>query len=303
MTFGREHILVVEDDHDSATLIEAFCEEIGYCASVAHDAKTARLALGDELPDALILDVGLPDASGLDLLADLRAAGHTSELPVLLISGNINPVVQRRGEQLQAHALLRKPFRLGELSLHLGEALKLRARPEADRIVHHQQDASEVGLDGLEFPVDDPDFLAREVAAEVHRAQRYGHPLSLILACAVDEVSKAHPQLRQASRRRVLTLLRNEARETDRVFRAGPDSALLLLPETELQGALTFARRLVALCDASAALAQSITCFAVGSLEATAADGPPLLQRVREAAAAYQGPANGLVVAPPSSSP
>ena len=86
---------------------------------LVHDA---RQQLQRARFDLLVLDVGLPDGSGLDLLRDVRNAPPTAALPVLMLSAHGEEIDRVLGLELGADDYLAKPFDLDELTARI-EAL------------------------------------------------------------------------------------------------------------------------------------------------------------------------------------
>lgn len=81
-------LLVVEDDEQLSAVYEALLTGAGYQVRTARTLAAARLSLDDDVPDALLLDVRLPDGNGLDLLAELAGDDHFSPMTVIVISGS-----------------------------------------------------------------------------------------------------------------------------------------------------------------------------------------------------------------------
>jgi two-component system response regulator MprA len=115
-------ILVVEDDHELRGLIVRGLAEEGYRATGAatgHDAL-ARLELRP--PDALIVDIGLPDSDGRDLTQALRARGITA--PVLFLTARDSLAERLSGFDAGGDDYLTKPFAFEELLARLGALLR-----------------------------------------------------------------------------------------------------------------------------------------------------------------------------------
>jgi DNA-binding response OmpR family regulator len=104
------HLLVVDDEPHIALVIEHACQTAGYRFSHARSLKEAResLAGGDPI-DLLLLDVVLPDGSGLDLLEELRAVDATRDLPVIILTGAGFDMVLEQSGRLGATCVT-KPF-------------------------------------------------------------------------------------------------------------------------------------------------------------------------------------------------
>ena len=103
---GRRTVLVVEDDTRFASILFDLAHELGYRCLVAHDAREASELVVQQLPDAVLLDILLPDETGLAVLEKLKADPRTRHLPVHILSGEdrVEPALQ-----LGAIGYARKP--------------------------------------------------------------------------------------------------------------------------------------------------------------------------------------------------
>lgn len=115
MATSPRHLLVVDDEPHIGLVLRPYLEQLGYRVSFARSLADARAALGAAPPDGLLLDLHLPDGSGLDFLRDLRAAGATARLPVLVLTAEGEERVLREARRLGA-ALVTKPFSPTKLS-------------------------------------------------------------------------------------------------------------------------------------------------------------------------------------------
>ncbi|MCG2668065.1 transcriptional regulator [Bradyrhizobium sp. CCBAU 11434] len=110
-------ILVVEDDPVLSDGLRTGLGMFGATLDVVESCADGRAALASSEFDALVLDLMLPDGSGLDLLADLRAAGDRT--PVLLLTA-LDEIADRvKGLDAGADDYLGKPFDLDELGARL----------------------------------------------------------------------------------------------------------------------------------------------------------------------------------------
>jgi DNA-binding response OmpR family regulator len=129
MTDDACTILVVEDDSATRTFLADNLTADGYEVLVCDCARDALRLLETKGPDLLLLDVGLPDASGLDVLRRLRAAdGVASRMdpgtPVLLLTGRAGEVDRLRGFERGADDYVCKPFGYPELRARIGALLR-----------------------------------------------------------------------------------------------------------------------------------------------------------------------------------
>lgn len=110
------HLLVVDDEPHIGLVLRPYLEQLGYRVSFARSLADARAALAAAAPpDGLLLDLHLPDGSGLDFLRDLRAAADTARLPILVLTAEGEERVLREARRLGA-ALVTKPFSPTKLS-------------------------------------------------------------------------------------------------------------------------------------------------------------------------------------------
>lgn len=120
-------LLVVEDDTDLRSLLRRGLGEEGFAVTTAADGATALAAVRTP-PDALVIDIGLPDADGRDLCQALRARGIVA--PVLFLTARDAITDRLSGFSVGGDDYLTKPFHFGELVARL-RALLRRAGPGA----------------------------------------------------------------------------------------------------------------------------------------------------------------------------
>ena len=127
-------ILVVEDDEPTRTFLADNLTADGYELLVAGSLSEALRTLEYHHVDLAIVDLGLPDGSGLELLRKVResrAAGARLDerLPLLVLSGRANETDRVRGLERGADDFVSKPFAYGELRLRIAaQPRKLRQR-------------------------------------------------------------------------------------------------------------------------------------------------------------------------------
>jgi DNA-binding response OmpR family regulator len=118
------HLLVVDDEPHIGLLLRPHLEELGYRVSLARSLADARAALatGAAPVDALLLDLHLPDGSGLEFLRELRASRATRPLPVMVLTAEGAPSVLADARRLNA-TLLTKPFSPTKLTARIAAML------------------------------------------------------------------------------------------------------------------------------------------------------------------------------------
>ncbi len=118
----RPHILVVDDDREIRRLLSRYLEEQGYRVSVAGTASAVEEQLASFKIDLIVLDVMLPDGSGLDLCRDLRS--RAVRVPIILLTALKEDVDRIIGLETGADDYLGKPFNPRELAARIRAVLR-----------------------------------------------------------------------------------------------------------------------------------------------------------------------------------
>ncbi|HEX3605190.1 MAG TPA: response regulator [Candidatus Dormibacteraeota bacterium] len=122
MTRSDRTVLIVDDDAPSRTVLGIVCGSRGHAVIEAASGADALVAARERRPDLILLDVSLPDMSGLEVCSRLRDAGTTT--PILMLSGHADPDDVARGLRLGADVYLTKPYELRELMARIDEHLR-----------------------------------------------------------------------------------------------------------------------------------------------------------------------------------
>ena len=123
-------ILVVEDQHDVAELIQVVLRGEGHTVAIARDGAQGLMLSRDWKPDLILMDIMLPGVDGGTLISRLRQEPDTADLPIIAMSAS--RTLRDRTEELQADALLSKPFDVDALLVQVQFLLSRgRAEPES----------------------------------------------------------------------------------------------------------------------------------------------------------------------------
>lgn len=168
-------LLLVEDDPMIGASVQSGLRLEGYTVDWVRDGAAADLAVANGVYELILLDLGLPRKSGLDLLAGLRKKGHA--MPVLVITARDSVADRVKGLDAGADDYLVKPFDLDELSARI-RALLRRQAGRASPVIEHgalslNPATHEVVLNGA--PVN---LSAREFALLHALLEQPGVPLS-----------------------------------------------------------------------------------------------------------------------------
>ena len=117
----REKILVIEDEKSISHFISTVLNNNGYEAMQAQTGEEALSMISSHCPDLVILDLGLPDMDGLEVLQKLRS---WSDVPVIIISARTKEQEKVSALDLGADDYITKPFGTGELMARIRTSLR-----------------------------------------------------------------------------------------------------------------------------------------------------------------------------------
>jgi two-component system copper resistance phosphate regulon response regulator CusR len=129
-------ILIVEDERKVSGFIERALREQAYTVGLAGTCAAARDALAESPYDAVVLDLGLPDGDGLELLREWRAHGFNE--PVLILSARDAVEDRVRGLNFGADDYLPKPFSVDELVARLRSLLRRQGTAPRATVLEHR---------------------------------------------------------------------------------------------------------------------------------------------------------------------
>ncbi len=139
MTGGPLKVLVVDDEPPIRKLLRMGLGTQGYQTIDAPNAKAA-LDLMAERPDLVILDLGLPDMQGLDLLRKIRA--QHEDLPIVVLSSRGDEAAKVEALDLGADDYVTKPFGMDELLARMRAALRHQLQVQGERPIFTTGDLS-----------------------------------------------------------------------------------------------------------------------------------------------------------------
>ena len=122
----NRRVLIVDDEIDLAELLAYNLQAAGYDTRVAHDGRSGIEAARAFQPHAIVLDVMMPELSGLEVAARLRADPSTRTTPILMLTARAEEADEVRGLSAGADDFVAKPFSMKVLEARV-EALLRRA--------------------------------------------------------------------------------------------------------------------------------------------------------------------------------
>jgi CheY-like chemotaxis protein/HPt (histidine-containing phosphotransfer) domain-containing protein len=124
MSHTNAQVLLVEDDPRMPEILSALLLDDQITLVAAHDAAAALPLLRNQRFDLILLDIGLPDIDGFELLRQLKEAPDTQSIPVIVLTAWNSPNDKLRGFDLGASDYLTKPFEPTELRARVRAALR-----------------------------------------------------------------------------------------------------------------------------------------------------------------------------------
>jgi two-component system alkaline phosphatase synthesis response regulator PhoP len=130
----KRKVLVVDDNIDSITILRSILETNGFAVRTAQSGRDALDLLAQEVPDVILLDVMMPEMSGLEVLERIKSNHATSRLPVILVTAKMQDEDVLTGYQFGADYYITKPCTAKQLLYGIGLVLgKVEASANQER--------------------------------------------------------------------------------------------------------------------------------------------------------------------------
>ena len=131
-TDSRIHVLVVEDEESYQDALSIGLTVEGFAVSSALTLAQARERIAESVPDLILLDVMLPDGSGIDFC---REVADTLRIPIIMVSARSSEVDIVLGLEIGAADYVTKPYRLRELVARMRAILRRPAIPQDEEFI------------------------------------------------------------------------------------------------------------------------------------------------------------------------
>lgn len=248
----RFKILVVDDHEDNIELLRARLEARGYEVHGANDGHAALESVERICPDLILLDVMMPKMDGIEVVRRLKANEKLPFIPVIMQTALDSTENKVEGLDAGADDYITKPINFAELEARVNSLLRIKKLQT--QLKERENELSELNdrlrqislTDGL-TGVENRRSLEERLKEMWSHSIRLHEPIALIL-CDIDKFKSVNDnyghQAGDAVLKEFAQLLKDEAREIDRVGRYGGEEFLLILSGTVLDAAVTFAERL-----------------------------------------------------------
>src|SRR5688572_23197256 len=244
-------ILVVDDHEDNIEVLRLRLESWGYRTDAVMDGAAALRFVEATPPDLILLDVMMPEVSGIEVARRVKGNRALPFIPIIMQTALDSTEAKVEGLEAGADDYITKPIDFAELKARLRSMLRIKRLQEAleererellevnERLRHMSQTDGLTGLDNRRH-------LNERLEEMFMHAQRLAEPFSCVM-CDLDHfksVNDTHGhQAGDEVLKQLAVILKDEAREIDRVGRYGGEEFMLLLPGTVLDAAVIFAER------------------------------------------------------------
>lgn len=235
----KANILVVDDNPDKLSLLEAALCLAGYRVTTATDGDEALSAIESYQPDLVITDVMMPRMNGYELAQRIRANPVTRFIPVIMQTAASRRAEDlRRASEVGALGYITDPTDLDLLLARTRTLLEFKAYLDVC-----EEAAFTDHLTGLA----NRRRFERQLEREVNRTLRFGHPFSLLMI-DIDNFKNLNDSFGHDAGddaiRRISRVLREGTRGIDLAARIGGEEFAVLLVETSQEGGVEVAERL-----------------------------------------------------------
>ena len=248
---SRGCILVVDDNEDNVDVLRVRLDSWGYTTHAATNGAEALEYVTTSPPDLILLDVMMPDITGIEVARRIKGNRSLPFIPIIMQTALDSTEAKVEGLEAGADDYITKPIDFAELKARLRSMLRIKRLQEA--LEERERELLEMnerlrymsltdGLTGL----DNRRHLNERIDEMFQHAQRLNEPFSVVM-CDLDKFKSVNDTYGHQAGDEVLKqladILKEEAREIDRVGRYGGEEFMLLLPGTVLDAAVTFAER------------------------------------------------------------
>lgn len=117
----KDRVLIVEDDKNIGTFIQTILEANNYEVMLATSGRDAYSLITSRCPDIVLLDLGLPDMDGMDILKEIRA---WSSMPIIVVSARTHETDKVEALDMGADDYISKPFGTSELLARIRASIR-----------------------------------------------------------------------------------------------------------------------------------------------------------------------------------
>ncbi|MDD5773962.1 MAG: diguanylate cyclase [bacterium] len=238
------NILIVDDDAVFCQLlIDIFSENNCKLVNVGSIAL-AKNELSKKFYNIILLDLKLPDGSGLDLIKYIKKINE--DIAIIVFTGFASLETSISAMNEGAFSYMKKPVNIDELKVIISKALKMQelSYKNKELLIRLKELSLKDSLTGLY----NYGYMTERLSSELKRARRYALPFSIIMM-DLDYFKSVNDtyghEFGDLVLRELAHFLKKSARSNDVVVRYGGEEFVVLMPDTDKEGAIKFGRQLL----------------------------------------------------------
>lgn len=239
MNQAEHKVLIVDDEPINIRVLAQSLSKRYHIKTATSGEKALEIAVSDDPPDLILLDILLPNMDGYEVCRRLKHDARSKDIPVIFITGKDSPEDEAKGLELGAVDYILKPFRLPIIMARVKNHLELKKKNDLlEQLVF---------IDGLtEIP--NRRRFDELFETEWLRARRASHPLTVVLL-DIDHFKDfndhyGHAFGDECLRRVAATLSEALQRPSDFIARYGGEEFVAVLPEADLAAAQLIAEKM-----------------------------------------------------------
>ena len=237
-------VLIVDDDKAQLLLMQEALGGENLEIVVAKNASETFEAIYRQMPDLIILDIGLPGEDGFDILRSIRVEPRYDAIPVVIYSANHDMDSKTQALDLGAVEYLEKPLHARELAAHVRALLRFKLKQ--DQIYEEYKRLSELSLTDPLTGAYNRRALDTFLKSRLSESSRHGIPVSCVMF-DIDhfkDVNDSHGHhVGDIVLKDISDLVRGLCRQEDALIRYGGEEYLVILFHTPRDGAEIFGER------------------------------------------------------------
>ncbi len=237
-------ILVVDDNPDNLEIISTRLRFRGYDVAMAERGEEAIAKVQEVDPDLILLDIMMPDMDGYEVARRIRARNDLAYIPIIVVTARDSTEDKVTGLDAGADDYLTKPINFPELEARVRSMLRIKRLQ--DQLEEKNRELEQLSIrDGL-TGLFNHRHMHELLADEYERSRRTTEPVSVVMF-DLDRFKEVNDTYGHQAGDRVLEelaeILRESAREIDKLGRYGGEEFMVILPDTDREAGITFAER------------------------------------------------------------
>ncbi|NOX98026.1 MAG: diguanylate cyclase, partial [Nitrospirae bacterium] len=240
---GNTNILIVDDEQEMREPLGDILREEGYRVVTAENKTEAQKKFKEDFFNIVLTDLMLPDGTGLELLEYIKKTN--AETIVIVLTGFASLKTSIQAMNAGAFSYIQKPVNIDEMKMVVKRALKVQKLSLDNKML--MEKLKDLSLKDSHTSLYNYHYFLERISSEFKRARRYNLPLSIIMI-DIDHFKAINDVYGHTYGDIILKelaqCLSEFARGNDLVARYGGEEFVILLPDTDKEGALIFGKRL-----------------------------------------------------------